>query len=63
MPDGILRIAGTRIDVRLITFIAQAAPANSIQARVTSTGGTERFHFGPAHAPVCRVESTADVKA
>ena len=26
-------------------------------------GGTERFHFGPAHAAKCRVESKAAVEA
>ena len=53
----------SRIDVRPITSIVHTAPANSIQARVSSTGGTERFHFGPAHAAACRVESKAAVEA
>jgi hypothetical protein len=51
------------IDVRPITSIAVPAPANSFQTRVSPSGGTERFHFGPAPAAACRVESKSEVEA
>src|ERR1039458_5322616 len=62
LPGGILRIRA--LHRREAHHIHNAGGSVRLNAgKSLAPGGTERFHFRPAPAAECRVESTADVKA